>query len=297
MVVGADGLIGRALADHLVRAGQAVIETTRRSDTISAKRVYLDLSEDVSHWRPPCPVSVAYLCAANASLEHCRRYPAQSAEVNVRNTLLLAKILAADGTFITFPSTSLVYDGSIPFRKDDDPVCPDIEYGRQKAEAERQISQLGDSVAVVRLAKVLGPNFTLFSKWAEAMRSGETIHPFADMYLSPIPLSCAVTVFRLVSELRLPGIFQLSGNRDVSYAEAAYLGASLLGADPSLVQPTEAYKSGLYLESLPAHTTLNMDRIKSTLAVEPPDVMWTIRKAFTEPQALAAQFPPEQCAE
>ena len=280
LVIGADGLIGRALTDYLTRAGETVLETTRRLDTISERRVFLDLSEGVSDWRPPCQVSVAYLCAAVTSLERCRREPAQSATVNVQNTVALAKILVASGTFVIFLSTNLVYDGSIPFRKTDDSVCPRTEYGRQKAEAEKQLLALGDLISIVRFTKVLGPNMPLFKGWIEALQSNEIIHPFSDMVLAPVPLSFAVDVLYRVVELRPSGIVHVSSEKDVTYEQVARHIAQRIGASPDLVQPIRSKESGIKLEAIPSHTTLDTTRLRVKLGMEPPDVWSTIDSVF-----------------
>ena len=79
---------------------------------------------------------------------------------------------------------------------------------------------------------------------------------------------------------------QVSGGCDISYAKAAYKGAELLDIDSRLVQPVEARYSGAGKDLLPVHTTLNTERLKSMLRIEPPDVRWTIEKAFIQPQAL-----------
>ena len=88
------------------------------------------------------------------------------------------------------------------------------------------------------------------------------------------------------SDRRLPGIFQVPGGQDVSYEEAACLGARLLREGPELVQPVEARLSGRRLGPVPAHTTLIIDRLRSTFGIEPPGVRWTMESAFTNPRAL-----------
>ncbi len=221
LIVGADGLIGKALADDLVQTGEGVLTTTRKADTLSKKRSFLDLLEDVSAWSPPKQVSVAYLCAAITSLETCRRNPKQSERVNVGNTVALAKTLIAEGTFVVFLSTNLVYDGSVPFRKADEPVSFRVEYGRQKAETEKRLLALGPSVSVVRLTKVLGPNMPLFNKWIQVLQKGEVIHPFSDMVMAPVPLLSVVDILYQVAQKRLPGILQVSGKQDITYQQAA----------------------------------------------------------------------------
>jgi len=280
LVVGADGLIGRALVDLLLLTRKPVIGTTRRPDTITEKRMFHDLSKDISRWNPPCDISVAYICAGVSSIEHCQKYATQSAIVNIYNTVELAKKLVKSGTFIIFPSTNLVYDGSVPFRKANDPACPLTEYGRQKAEAERQLLSLGKSISVVRFTKILGSKMPLFEGWVRALKNDEAIHLFSDMVMAPVLLNCVMSILRIVADLRLPGILQVSGKKDISYEEAACIGARLLGFDVDLVKPITVMESRNYMEPVPANTTLNIDCLKHRLGIVPPDVRWTIKQAF-----------------
>jgi dTDP-4-dehydrorhamnose reductase len=99
------------------------------------------------------------------------------------------------------------------------------------------------------------------------------------MTLAPVPLSCAVNVLLLIAARRLPGIFHVSGDRDVSYEAAARAGAAAMGADPRLVMPVRAAQSAVDSEPLPLHTTLDIGAIKATLGLVPPDVQWTIETA------------------
>ena len=280
LVVGADGMIGRALADHLVRAGETVLETTHLLDTLSDHRVFLDMTQDISEWRPPEPVSVAVICAAATSLERCRTQPEQSALFNVHNTVAVAKKLVANDAFVVFPSTNLVFDGSVPFREAEDVVCPQTEYGWQKAETERQLLASGDSTSVVRFTKVLGPNMPLLKGWIEALQNNEVIHPFSDMVMAPVPLSFAVHVLHRITELRRPGIVQVSGKEDVTYAQVARHIAQRIGASPDLVQPMKSTEAGLQLEAVPSYTTLDTTRLRMELGMEPPDVWSAINSVF-----------------
>jgi dTDP-4-dehydrorhamnose reductase len=208
--------------------------------------------------------------------------------VNVQNTVALAKTLAAQGTFVVFPSTNLVYDGTVPFRKADDLVCPRTEYGRQKAEAETQLLSLGDSVAIVRFTKIIGPEMPLFRGWMRALRNGEAIHPFSDMVLAPVPLAFAVEVLRRVGSMRLPGILQVSGEKDITYEQVARYIAQRLGVDSDRVQPLSWRETGLHPEAVPKHTTLDTTRLRVECGMEPPDVWSAVEMVFfsIEPQSL-----------
>jgi cupin fold WbuC family metalloprotein len=286
LVVGADGLIGGALVRRFEGAGASVAGTTRRKERVSEHCAYLDLARPSDKWKFPWPVDVAILCAGVNKLQLCKDQPEATAKINVEAVSKLAGDLVEAGAFVIYLSTSQVFDGSRPCQAVDAPYSPMTEYGRQKAEVERRLSKYGDSVAIVRFAKILGPQPSLFSEWATALRKGEAIHPFSDMTLAPAPLSHAVSVLTRVAELRLPGIFQVSGSEDITYAEAARLGAKALGADPRLVQPVASSEEGTYTEAIPAHTSLNMDRLYSATGIVPPTVQWTVETAFINPQLL-----------
>ena len=154
LVVGADGMIGRTLADRLAAEGQSVLRTTLLPEPGAEA---LDLTREAARWHPPRPVSVAYLCAAMPSLDYCRSHPAESRAVNVEGTVTLAAGLGRLGALCVFPSTNLVFEGSQTCEKADAPTRPQTEYGRQKAEAERRLQELPGRVCVVRFTKVLAP--------------------------------------------------------------------------------------------------------------------------------------------
>jgi hypothetical protein len=63
------------------------------------------------------------------------------------------------------------------------------------------------------------------------------------------------------------------------------VGVQRLGFSEDLVQPINGYESGYLKEKPPSNTTLNVDRIVSSLGVIPPDVFWTIENAFAGIQA------------
>ncbi len=287
LIVGADSIIGNALITYLQRAGEHVVGTTRRPEKIDEDHVYLDLSKDnLEKWQCPTSISVAVILAGVTKLEDCRRDSRSSKRVNVEGVSALIKNLVSKGIFVVYLSTNQIFDGSKPYCLPNEPVSPMTEYGRQKAETEQQISQWGDSVAIVRLTKILSSQITLFAAWSEALKSSKTIHPFSDMVMAPVPQSSVLSILKLITDMRLPGITQVSGNRDISYAEAAKLGAECIGASGQLVQPVLASQTNIELEHIPNYTTMDTNRLKLTLGIEPPDITWTIEEAFNNPQSL-----------
>ncbi len=277
LVVGAGGLIGKALAERLAGEGWPVLCTTR---TPRPGAIALDLAKDVSSWTPPRRVDVAYLCAAVVSLHQCRTDPVGSYAVNVTGTVNLARTLLHHGAHVVFTSSNLVFDGSLARPRSDTPVSPATEYGRQKVETERQLLALSDRVCVVRLTKVFGPNTPLLTRWAEDLRRGQTIHPFVDLPVAPVALDFAVDVLLEVGRRRLGGIVQVSATEEITYEAVARRIADQLGVSQELVVPIRAADSRLDLEHVPQHAALDVTRLRNEIGMTPPDVWSTIDGAF-----------------
>ena len=271
LIVGADGQIGGAILERLATRGIPVLGTVLAGPAAAGHRV-LDLGGDPQGWKLPEQVSTAYLCAAITSLDACGRDPQGTARVNVSRTVAIGKMLVDRGAFVVFLSSNQVYDGLVPFRRQSDPPCPKNEYGRQKAEAERQLLALGNAVAVVRLTKVLGPGAALLASWRRALAAREVVHPFSDMVMAPVSRPFTVAALEKVAAARNPGLYQLSADRDVSYAAAAAHLAARWGVGPELVQPIESRQAGIPPEVVQPHTTLDMARAQADLGLSPPSV-------------------------
>ncbi len=280
LIVGSDSLIGRTLVEQLRHAGARIYGTTRRSESVDESNLYLDLAEDVSGVKYPEQIDAAVICAGVTKLEACRRDPSTTARINVQAVSAIANKLAEMGARVIYLSSNAVFDGTRPQRLPDDTLSPVTEYGRQKAEAERQLSALGEAVTIVRLTKVLEPRAGLLTRWAQTLGRGETIHPFEDMVMAPVPLDFACNVLRRLIASRLPGIVQVSGERDVTYAEVARHIARSVGAMSELVEPINSKEAGVPPESVPAHTTLDTTRLRVELGLEPPSVWTTIDYAI-----------------
>lgn len=296
LVVGGEGQIGRALRARLTAEGVAVVATTRRREGASQGRVLLDLAADLRDWRPPTGIALAYLCAAVTSLEQCRQDPAGTRRVNVEALGSIGEKLLAAGAFVVFPSTNLVFDGSVPRPAPSDPVCPTTEYGRQKADLERVLLASGRA-AVVRLTKVLSPQTRPLGEWREGLAEGKAIHPFADMVMAPVSLSFAAEVLLRVGRAEVAGITQVSAPQDITYEQAARQLARHFGVSPELVQPITTAQSGRTFEAVPRHTTLDTARLRDELGLQPPGAAEVLAGVFAQmafsPPGEAAPVPPE----
>jgi dTDP-4-dehydrorhamnose reductase len=266
LVVGADGTIGRCLVETFERQGIAVWSTTRQQERVNEKRIFLDLAEPVGE-QPLPQITTAILCAGVTSLERCRQEPALTRRINVENTVALARRLVDAGVFVIFPSSNTVFDGQTAFPKATDPTNPQIEYGRQKAEAEAQLLDLGKQIAIVRFSKIFPARMSLLMNWARDLRAGQIIHPFLDCVIAPVSLRLAIDVISRVSTQQLPNITQVSAINDISYEQVARHIATKLSLDIKLIQPISYRQAGIQI--CPRHTTLDTSRL-AALGLDAP---------------------------
>lgn len=268
LVIGADGTIGSAVATRLEAAGTRVVRTSRRG---TAGSLPLDLAAVPDSWRPPEGIAAAVICAAVTSTEVCRTRPDEARRVNVEAPVDLGRRIAAAGGRIVFLSTNMVFDGSVPFVPADAARCPRTAYGRMKAEAEAGLVAIGDAATVVRLTKVVGGTLPVFERWRASLGSGQPVRPLSDLVIAPVSLAYATAVIVAAARESLGPILQVSARADVSYADVARRLAARWGHSADLVQPVTAAASGIRLEHVPHHTTLDASFVRDRLGAVPPD--------------------------
>jgi dTDP-4-dehydrorhamnose reductase len=284
LLAGGDSEIGAATFRYLKASGKAATATTRRPQLVSGDRPLLDLAADVASWAPPPAASAACILAARARLADCAADPAGAARINVHQTLALVERLTAQNVYVLFLSTNQVFDGSVPHMRADAPASPVSEYGRQKARTEAALRERmlwGAPIGILRLAKVVSPAMPLLCGWARALQAGEPIRAFHDMQMAPAPMEHVSAAIAVLLESRTPGIFQLTGPQDVSYADIAHRLARRLGADPALVVSLGAMEAGLPEGSTPRHTTLDSDAMRERFGIAVPEP-WQVMDRIVE---------------
>jgi dTDP-4-dehydrorhamnose reductase len=274
LLIGGDSEIATATKVHLRQQGAAVAATTRRREQVRADRPFLDLAQPLDDWQPPTGTRAACIFAAVARIPDCANDPEGSAFINVTQTVALTELLAARDIPVLFLSTDKVFDGSRPCVRPDAKRSPVSEYGRQKAAAETALQAMaaqGAPVTILRFAKIVSPGMKLLREWKAALAAGSPVRAFADLVTAPTPVALAAAAVAALLGEAAGGIYQLSGPRDVTYAEIAERLARRVGAAPELVQPRSAYDAGMPPGSTPRHTTLDSSAVCALLRTRVPD--------------------------
>jgi dTDP-4-dehydrorhamnose reductase len=284
LIVGGDSEIGAAAFRAMKAQGKAVAATTRRSDHVASDRPFLDLAAPLDSWTLPPGTQAVCLCAAIARLADCANDPHGSANINVVQTLALAEQFLARGIAVLFLSTNQVFDGRTPYQRAEAPHSPISEYGRQKARAEaallRQMEN-GAPVAILRLAKVMSDTMPLIGGWIRDLSAAKPIRVFNDLTLAPTPTDLVCTAISALMQDRAGGIYQLTGPRDVTYADIGRFLAAYLDAEPALVTQTNAREAGLPEGATPPNTTLDSSLLRVHYGLEVPDVWDVVERVAT----------------
>lgn len=272
LIIGGDSAIGSVVARAMRQHDEKVVVTSRRA-AVGALR--LDLGDSLAGWRPPHGVSSACICAAVSKMADCGADPVGTAWINVAQTASLVERLTDHGVYTLFLSSNQVFDGSRPLVPCDEPRRPVSEYGRQKAQTEKLLEDAmgsGAPIGILRLSKVVAPGMPLLADWANSLAVGRRVSAFGDMFVSPVPTVCAAEAIRCLMRDRRSGIHQLSGPRDVSYAELARIIATRLGASHALVVEELASARGVVDGMLPRFTSLDSSGLRSICEIAAPDI-------------------------
>ncbi|HYM72313.1 MAG TPA: sugar nucleotide-binding protein [Stellaceae bacterium] len=272
LLIGGDSEIAAAALAAMRGAGLPAVATTRRRDRLADDRVFHDLAPPLGDWQPPDGVEAACIFAAVGNLVDCQRDPAGSALINVTRSIELAERLVERGIYVLFLSTDKVFDGARPLMPADAPLAPISEYGRQKALTDAHFQAMiaaGFPVGILRLAKIFSPGIGLFNQWRRALAAGEPVRAFRDMMVAPtLAEDVAAAIVALLGE-RAAAVWQLSGARDLPYAEAAAYIAQRVGADPAFIEPVAAASAAMPAGATPPHTTLDSSALAARFGIRP----------------------------
>ena len=273
LVVGGDSLVGGGLLRALRRAGHKALTTTRRRDTVTPERFFLDF-ESKARFRIPQGVAYAFIVAAATNYERCETDPL-AYRINVEFIPSLIESLLEQGVFVTFVSTNAVFGGERPWPGENDEHAPGIAYARQKSEAEQAIRAAGrrldalDRLNIVRLTKILACVTSPLPDWLASWKRGETIYPFSDLIFSPMSAQFAGEALAVIGEKRIPGNLHLSGAENVSYVDLATVLVERLKVSPRLISPTTAVEKSVNIPFKPRYSGLGMRRTTELTGLVP----------------------------
>jgi dTDP-4-dehydrorhamnose reductase len=273
LVVGGDSLVGAELVKVLENQGHEVIASTRRSETVSDKRIFIDFeNQDVD--LIPRHIDYVFVVAAATNYNICETDP-KSYKTNVELIPEFVLNLLRRKIFVTLVSTNSVFGGEVPWPDENCPHAPTIAYAKQKAMAESNIKQEicrtkeNNFYNVVRLTKVLNKSISPLPNWLESWHNNGVIEPFDDLLFAPISLRYAAEGLAKIGRMRISGNFHLSGKENVSYSDLALALAKKLCIERSRIVPVTSISKGVKLLYNPRYSGIGMKSTTNQTGIIP----------------------------
>jgi len=277
LIIGGDSRVSRELIPVLTGKGEKVYATTRRTDRISVAgeiSLFLDLS-NVEGFHIPDDVDSMVIIGGVVDYGECTNSYDYAYQVNCVNIPQLARAMLGQGGYVCFISTNTVFKSEAGLPSEDDKRSPGFPYAELKACAEEKLEQVvvgldcQERFCILRLTKNVGLDTPPFGDWIAAFAREEKITPFKDLFFAPIRFADSAHAIEVVLEKRQGGIFHLSGERDIDYAEFAVELCRYLGLRDSLVAGVRSVDMGVSLVYNHPITALAMNSTCEHLGLEP----------------------------
>jgi dTDP-4-dehydrorhamnose reductase len=164
-VIGASGLLGRALVDELAQqAGWQVVATAFSRPGPNTVSLDIRDAQAVEQFVEREAPDALVIAAAERRPDVCEHDPALARALNVDAVRTLAAAANRRGAWTLSISTDYVFDGAHPPYRHDAAPAPLNAYGHSKLEGERALSETTDLGCVLRLPLLYGP----IVSWAES---------------------------------------------------------------------------------------------------------------------------------
>ncbi len=211
LIVGASGLIGRYLYQHLQSCGSRALGTYHSNGQHGL--VHFDITCSPLHTLPLEGINCAIICSAITTLDRCKQDPELSYQVNVLGIERVLSHLDQSGILPVFLSSASVFDGQRGNYREDDERNPISVYGEQKVEVENFIFSSLREYLIIRPGKVFGlarGEGVLFSEWLARYKEGKPILCADDEQLSPTYAGDVAQGIQKLLAINARGVYHLN---------------------------------------------------------------------------------------
>jgi dTDP-4-dehydrorhamnose reductase len=254
-VIGASGYIGRHLwrsyrscfPDCIGTAFSADVPCLQKFDIRRPDITLLRLME-TGH-------KAVLIASAKPNIAYCENNRKAAYEVNVEGTLELARQVGRIGLPVIFLSSDYVFEGTAGPYRDTDPVRPTTEYGRHKAQVEKELPNLVEQFLILRLSKIYNTekgDKTLLDEMAALLFSGSELLAARDQLFCPTHVNDLVKVIHELQAKYVSGIFNVCSPEGWSRYEIALALADAMRVERKLVK-------GVLLHDLPGMSSRPLD--------------------------------------
>lgn len=270
IVIGASGFVGRTILSQL--GPDRAVGTGHRNTAPGL--VHFDaLEHSFADLKQAMTGEFSHVFIAHGAInpEQCARDPAGTARINVESiTRLMSEVIGA-GLVPVFLSTDYVFDGTRGGRKEDEPQCPNTEYGRQKAAVEKWLQARPEPWLIARLSKVVSGDRNIHSvlgQWVNDICDGKLMRSATDQVISPLHVDDIAAALIELAEKGHTGIYHVAGPEAISrYDLNKLLVGCIQAVDPDVKATVEpcSLRDIKFLEQRPLDTSLSIEKLQRVL--------------------------------
>ncbi len=212
VIIGAFGFLGKYFLAAYKEIYPDCVGTTKGVVDGASDFHFLDLSNpDIKSLRLlEMEYKEALIFAAVTKINICEEEKLMTRKVNVDGTLELIRQLIDEGIKPIFFSSDYVFDGKEGSYRDDSPVNPMTEYGKQKAEVEAKMAAITKgNFLVVRLSKIFTltkNDNTLLDEMARILSSGGVVQAAYDQIFCPTLITDIINALSWLQVEKVTGI-------------------------------------------------------------------------------------------
>lgn len=247
LVTGSNGLLGQKLVKKLKEDPAVDLIATARgenrlTDQVGYHYVPLDITDEamveevISQMAPDVVINTA----AMTNVDACESDKENCDKLNVDAVRYIVDSCKRHGIHLVHVSTDFIFDGTAgPYREEDKPA-PLSYYGLSKLKAEQVVQESGIDAAIIRTVLVYGiaedmsrSNIVLWAKGA--LEKGGPINVVDDQFRSPTLAEDLADGCILAAQKRAKGIYNISGEDQLSVLQIVQEVCDFWGLDRSLI--------------------------------------------------------------
>ncbi len=261
LIIGANGSIGSYLYKRMKEDGLDVIGTGHKRNR-NDELIYFDILHDdidsVLQGRLDKPV-LAIICIAMAQIDQCLQEREAAYQINIVKTKELIQYFTRQNIKVIYFSSEYVFDGARGYYTEQDATNPINQYGCMKAEMEKYILEFETTVCIFRISKVVHTervDQNVFWQWEQLQKKHEAAKCIKGNRMSFVCIEDIYQASRLVANMGLCGLFNISGDVSYSRKELAEKFFELSGAGEYRIEECEAAAFG-FQEKRPMDVSLD----------------------------------------
>jgi dTDP-4-dehydrorhamnose reductase len=268
LVTGASGFLGWHICTVAYRKYNVTgVFNSRQRSHPSAKMVHCDLTDGsrVNNLFAATEPDAVIHAAAAADPNFCQQNPELSEQINIHASIIIAEACASRSLPCAFTSTDLVFNGTAPPYREDNPTAPVNLYGEQKVVAEQQMLSINPRSIVCRMPLMYGdaPEGAkcFIQPMIQALREGKSLKLFTDEYRTPLSASDAAEGLLLALHHTDKRLLHLGGPQRLSRYDIGRLLADALSVEGNFT-PT---RQGDVVMATPRAADVSMDSSRANV--------------------------------